>query len=469
MDRVLPYRTDRWITFLLATLALCIPLSAKLYFPRLGLELIFPAEPLAGFIALLIAITVVRRKPFIDRSFLVHPITLVVAAYIAVSCASAAFSTMPLVSWKAVIVRIVYITVFFFGMGAVSGKDMPTARRALWLYVLGMLAVALFSFAAQVEGGLDRASAGFTSHPFFADHTIYGAALVFALIIAATGAYAEFRQPTAQGKSYLMAVVALVMLCSLYLSFSRAAWLSVFAVALFVPVMIAFRRAPRTTGVLVAALLILGVMQGDRLAEGFTKSTTNSSAYRSGAYASLVSMANLSTDPSNLERLNRRSCAWRMFQDRPAAGFGPGTYQFRYPSYQRPEEMGILSVRDPTAFRLAYEILVGDRKVMFRPSALAVQHSGGSAHSEYFLAISETGVIGGIALLAFIVVIAAIGYRALRRDPRDHILLMAVLCMVAYGVHASVNNFLDDCKIAYPFWAMLALLTRRDVQRSLRS
>lgn len=39
--------------------------------------------------------------------------------------------------------------------------------------------------------------------------------------------------------------------------------------------------------------------------------------------AHVSSISNVSTDPSNLERLNRWNCAYRMFQERPFIGWGP--------------------------------------------------------------------------------------------------------------------------------------------------
>ena len=58
----------------------------------------------------------------------------------------------------------------------------------------------------------------------------------------------------------------------------------------------------------------------------------------------MSSVGNITTDVSNLERLNRYSCAWRMFQDRPITGFGAGTFPIAFLPYQRQEEMTRISV-----------------------------------------------------------------------------------------------------------------------------
>ena len=73
------------------------------------------------------------------------------------------------------------------------------------------------------------------------------------------------------------------------------------------------------------------------------------------------------------------------------------------------------------------------------------------------------------AALAILMILAvATGVRMLRStaDPLTRSLVAtATMGVGAYAVHAVFNNFLDDCKVAFLFWALLALLTRLDLQR----
>ena len=96
----------------------------------------------------------------------------------------------------------------------------------------------------------------------------------------------------------------------------------------------------------------------------------------------VASISNISTDASNLERINRWNSAMRMFHDRPVFGWGPGTYQFKYAPYQRSSEMTVISTN------------AGDR---------------GNAHSEYIGPLAEEGVLG---TATFIFIIIAMIYRA---------------------------------------------------------
>ena len=75
-------------------------------------------------------------------------------------------------------------------------------------------------------------------------------------------------------------------------------------------------------------------------------------------------MSNITTDASNLERINRWKSALRLFAERPTLGWGPGTYQFEYASYQNYYEKTIISTNS------------GNK---------------GNAHSEYLSILAESG------------------------------------------------------------------------------
>jgi len=146
----------------------------------------------------------------------------------------------------------------------------------------------------------------------------------------------------------------------------------------------------------------------------------------------LQSATNVTSDASNLERINRWSCAIEMFKERPLFGFGPGTYAFEYARFQEPENLTIISTN------------FGDM---------------GNAHSEYLGPLSETGLIG---LLTFLGVVGLLFYKGitlyisypLAHDSLRFLILMFVLSLVTYFVHGILNNYLDMDKAAVPVWSM---------------
>jgi O-antigen ligase len=152
------------------------------------------------------------------------------------------------------------------------------------------------------------------------------------------------------------------------------------------------------------------------------------------------SMSNISSDASNLERLNRWSCALRMFADKPVFGYGPGTYMFQYAPYQ----------------------LTGDRTIISTNSA-----NGGNAHSEYLGPMAESGLFGPISVLMLIFVVVYSGIHTYSRtnDKRLKTLVMgALLGLMTYYIHGIMNNFLDTDKLSVPFWGFTAIIVAIDIQ-----
>jgi O-antigen ligase len=156
------------------------------------------------------------------------------------------------------------------------------------------------------------------------------------------------------------------------------------------------------------------------------------------------SITNISNDISNAERLNRWSCAYRMFLDHPLTGFGPGTYQFQYFSYQRESEMTRISVNTP------YNNPLG---------------KGGSAHSEYLLALSESGIFGflGMAgIMLFSIFYGMRGYYAATLKTDKLLIASAMMAVITYASHTIFNNYLNIDKTASLFWISVSIIATID-------
>jgi putative inorganic carbon (HCO3(-)) transporter len=152
------------------------------------------------------------------------------------------------------------------------------------------------------------------------------------------------------------------------------------------------------------------------------------------------SISNVSSDDSNLERLNRWSCAWAMFQERPVFGWGPGTYQFEYAPFQTSNLRTLISTNNADL---------------------------GNAHSEYLGPLSEQGLLGLVAFLTLLLVTVQLGFKLHRQlqNPDDrHLALGVFLGLVTYFVHGVLNNYLDTDKASAPFWGFLALMVVLDLQ-----
>jgi O-antigen ligase len=230
-------------------------------------------------------------------------------------------------------------------------------------------------------------------------------------------------------------IASFILFTALFLSYSRAAWVSVagsIVVAVFVVYKIKFRWIFTALLALVAAFYIF---KADILYV-LEKNKQDSSA---NFIEHVKSIYNISSDASNLERINRWQSALRMFEERPLLGWGPGTYQFIYAPFQRSKERTIISTN------------AGDL---------------GNAHSEYIGPLSEQGVFGLVSIVWIGVVVMITGIRVYKNARNREVRLyslVSVLALVTYFIHGFLNNFLDTDKASVPFWGFIAMIVALDL------
>lgn len=222
---------------------------------------------------------------------------------------------------------------------------------------------------------------------------------------------------------------------ALIFSYTRAAWVSLVA-ALFLYLVFIFRIRFTT---LLASASVLGIFLFFSWTDILMKLEKNRQDTSDDLAEHVQSISNISTDASNLERLNRWNSAFRMFEERPFFGWGPGTYSFLYAPYQLSSEKTIISTN------------AGDM---------------GNAHSEYIGPLCESGVLGTLTFLGVVVTIIWTGWRLyykLTDRTKRGVLVAVLLGMVTYFVHGSLNNFLDTDKASVPFWGFAAMLVAADL------
>lgn len=153
----------------------------------------------------------------------------------------------------------------------------------------------------------------------------------------------------------------------------------------------------------------------------------------------LRSVSNITTDNSNLERINRWQSALRMFAERPFFGFGPGTYQFEYAPFQRAQEKTLISTN------------AGDK---------------GNAHSEYIGPLAEQGFIGMILVFAVVLTFIITALRLYKRTEKRQIKILSLslmLSLITYFIHGIMNNFLDTDKASVPVYGFIAAIVALDL------
>jgi len=414
----------------LMLIVFCTPLAINLQDLDFGLGISLPTEPLMAGILVIFIVKLFHGRGF-DKKIIKHPVTIAIFFNLIWIAITTITSSLPVVSIKFLIARFWFVICFYF-LATQLFRNIENVKRFTWLYIIPLTIVIFYTLITHAQYGFEEEPAHWVMSPFYNDHTAYGAilAMFFPILIVFIGSkISTFPVRFSAGILFVIFIVAIV------LSYTRAAWLSLVA-AFMVYLVFLFRIKLRTIVTGILGLLIAIFLIGDQVMMRLEKNRQDSS---DDITEHVQSISNISSDASNLERINRWNSALRMFAEKPFFGWGPGTYMFRYAPFQRSADKTIISTNS------------GDK---------------GNAHSEYIGPLAESGVFGAIS---FLIIIICTTYTASKLyqnhpDPKIRALTMGIfLGLVTYFIHGALNNFLDTDKAAVPFWGFIAMLVAMDV------
>ena len=394
------------------------------------MELSMPVEPMMILFTAIFLFRVLLTRSY-DMRVLRHPVTLLLLASLAWMAFTSMTSEMPWVSAKYTLARVWFVVPFFFAASQFF-QSHQRIRQFFWAYAIGLGVVILIATTKTLGNFSDLQTLHRVMRPFYNDHTAYGC--VIALMIPAA-VYFIF----SRGQRGWLRVLTLMLfagLCiGLFFSYCRAAWISVVG-ALGVYLLI--RMGLKVKWMVLLFGLGVGVFfvyQSDVLYK-LGKNHQDSSYTLADQ---VKSISNISTDASNLERLNRWASAMRMWKENPVLGCGPGTYQFLYAGYQRSYQLSTISTNAGNL---------------------------GNAHSEYIGPMTEQGVPGVALVVVLFLTTFATGVRVYRtaKEPQTARMALAfTLALLTYYIHGVFNNFLDTDKLSVPFWGFTAVIVALDV------
>ncbi len=408
------------------------PLSINLLGSEFGVSLGIPDEIML-IVYVLMFIFKMCYDGKIDKDIVSHPVTIVLSLVLLWMFMTSITSEMPLVSFKYLLARLWFVIPCYFVAIRIFKDDERNITKFNWAYVIGFTIVIIYTLIHHAMNGFSRQSGLWVMLPFFPEHTCYGAMLAFMLPFLA---YCTLSNNKSKKSRVISFVLLVLFIIATYFSFTRAAWLSAFA-ALMVYFAFLLKIKFKYAFTIVALFVALFFSFKDQIIISMERNSVESSQ---NFVEHIKSMTNISSDASNLERINRWSSALRMFEERPVVGWGPGTYQFVYAPFQRSSEKTIISTN------------AGDV---------------GNCHSEYFGPLSEQGFPGLILVFALMIAIFATGGRVYAKatDKNDkNIALFCMLAFVTYYTHGVMNNFLDIDKAAVPFWFYVAILVALDIK-----
>lgn len=395
-----------------------------------GPDLSIPTEPVMAGIMLVYMLSALKR-PLTDVSFRHHPVSYLIYFQLAWMFITCFTSTDVIVSVKYIIARLWFIFSCYIIIPHLF-KDKKNIINFVFAYASALAIVVCYTIVVHAGYNFNDKAADWVVSPFYNDHTAYGAAL--AMFIPLMVGFLFMKTVSKKLKIFALGLLLLFLL-GIVLSFARAGWLSLAIICcMLVTIYLGIRFRTIVFTLLVGGILFFSFQTEIVLA--LNRISTDSEG---GFENNIESVANISTDASNRERLNRWSCAIRMWEDKPVFGWGPGTYMFKYAPYQLSHQLTIISTNFGT---------------------------NGNAHSEYLGPLAEQGLPGMLIMVVILFYTTSLGYRLIYTlaQKEDKILCIAIfLGIMTYFVHGFFNNFLDTDKLSLPFWAFLAALVCFDL------
>jgi len=409
------------------------PVSLTLEQFDVGTAISLPCEPLMFGITVIFLIRQLFEGDY-DRKILLHPLSILIMINLFWMGITAITSEMPLVSFKYLVSRLWFVIPFYF-LALQMFKNPEFINKFMWAYIVPLILVIGYTTVGLWQTGFDEQLSQSVMTPFYPSHTAYGAIVAMFLPFAIIG---MLKPKTLNMSKYTAIAITCIFASAILFSYSRAVWVSLPA-ALGLFLVLKFRIKLRTIALMSLAVIGLLLVNMDDIIMSMAKNKQDSSEE---FVENFQSISNITTDDSNTERLNRWSSAIAMFMERPIVGWGPGTYQFQYAPFQEAKNLTLISTN------------AGDL---------------GNAHSEYIGPMAESGLLGGLTMIAIIgyFIFLSIKLSLFAHKETTRLLALSILLgMTTYVVHGLLNNYLDIDKASVPFWGFVAIITALDLYHS---
>ena len=417
----------------IGVLLIAVPLSLNMQefsYSMPGLYL--PTEPMLLGVLGIFILRSFKGYP-VDKRIFTHPITYVIVGMVLWMTITVVTSYDIIVSTKFLISRTWFIVGFFFILGHIMLTKPKYSEHMIMMLLFPLTIVIIFTLIRHSAHDFSKHAGHWMMKPFFKDHTSYGAVLAM-LIPPAIALLLKKDRPAIT--RVLLGISTLVLTIGIVFSFTRAAWVSLVGVAaLFAAMRMGFKfKQIASVG---ALFLIIFWINQDYILIELQRNKQDSS---DNLTEHVESISNVSSDDSNLERLNRWNCAISLFKKRPIMGWGPGTYQFVYAPFQEAKYQTLISTNNS---------------------------DGGNAHSEYLGPLAEQGVLGPVFVLLLLWYVCVLGFRLwneIKDLDKRNLAVSVYLGLMTYFIHGVLNNYLDTDKASAPFWGFIALLVVLDIE-----
>ncbi|MEI6817861.1 MAG: O-antigen ligase family protein, partial [Bacteroidota bacterium] len=322
------------IDILMFIIVFLTPLAVNLTNSEFNAGLSLPVEPLMFGLMIMFLVKLLYERKF-DKNITNHPISIFIIINLIWMFITSISSTMHLVSFKFLLSRLWFVIPFYF-LATQLFINYKNIKKFIWIYTISLIIVIFYTMVRHHEFGWTEKSAIWVMSPFYNDHTAYAAVICLFVPVFIGFIFNKNYTPIIR---IFAAFISMLFIVALLLSYTRAAWVGLAtAIGVYLIFLFRIKTSIIITGI-IALITIFFIFKTDIL----MKLERNRQDSSTDIKKHVQSISNISTDASNVERINRWNCAIRMFKKKPFLGWGPGTYSFKYAPFQHSTEKTIIS------------------------------------------------------------------------------------------------------------------------------
>jgi O-antigen ligase len=416
-----------------------IPLSTEVVLPN-GFGTDLPTEPLMVGLMGLSALLFFSKIASLGVRLFKHPITILLMLHLFWVYFSTFQSDMPGVSLKFSLAKTWYIVVFYFLAFYLLRTEEDIRKMLWWVFWPLLFTVAVILLRHSASGfAFDQVHKVLS--PFQRNHVSYAATLAL-FIPFVWYLMGHFRRYSFQW--WGIVGVFLFLLAATYLTYTRAAYLSLLIAAgsYFV-----FRFRLIRFGLLVGVVGAIAFVSYLTVDERYLDYAPNyDTTIMHTEFGSLLEATTKGEDISTMERVHRWIAAVRMSQQSPWLGYGPGNFVHFYEPYTVNSFKTYVSRNE--------------------------ERSG--VHSYFLLLLVEQGWPGLLFFLVLSFWVFIRGetiYQAYRKRGYGRLPMAILLTLVVIYSFLIINDMIETDKVGSHFFICLAMLVRLDLayrQNSLK-
>jgi O-antigen ligase len=409
-----------------------IPVSTEVFLSN-GLSTDLPSEPLIIGLMLIYLLQALSKPELIDGKFWKHPLTLIILAHFFWTIFTAILSENQAVSFKFVLAKFWYLVTFYFLTGHIMRNEKNVWNLWWWIIIpLTLATLKVIVHHHQLNWGFKEINKA--TSPFFRNHVSYAALLALVLPFL-WFFWSKFQRYSF--KWWILAGSTSILFFGMATAYTRAAYVAIFlSICVYYVIKIKMIRWALLTAGISIVLLFSYLLYNNQFMEFAPSEKTVSHV----DFNEIVSATYKLEDVSTSERYYRWISGFRMINEYPHTGIGPGNFYFFYKGY--------------TLNR--FSTYVSDNP----------EKSG--IHNYYLMIFVEQGWIGLLIFISIIFYTLILGekiyHNSGNNDSRKNLAMGLVLMLIVIDAFLLMNDMIETDKVGSFFFFNMAILVNLDLR-----